>query len=81
MTWPASATKLGSARAYALVGGAARTGATNCGLSAATGMEMRLVLRRTEQTLGLQGHDFMLASNENTVSKKQRFLRPSWVSL
>lgn len=63
----ASAAKLGSARTYALVGGAARTGAMYCGFSVATGMETRLVLRRIVRALGFQCHEFMDVSNANTV--------------
>lgn len=77
----ASAAKLGSARTYALVGGATRTRAMRCGFSVATGMETRLVLRRIERALGFQWHEFMVASNENTLSKEQRFLGTSRVSM
>lgn len=77
----ASAAKLGSARTYALVGGATRTRAMHCGFSVATGMETRLVLRRIERALGFQWHEFMVASNENTLSKEQRFLGTSRVSM
>lgn len=64
-----------------LVGGAARTGAIDCRLSVTTGIKTLLIRCRTERALGLQGHEFMVVSNENTVSKEQRFLGTSWVSL